>query len=314
MFHQKSQKMMGTLVSITIFSSNPLPILEEAFELLAYLEKRFSANDPNSELMQVNHAAGSHSRSVHKDLFHLIELGKKNSLIAGSRLNIAIGPLVKEWKIGFRNAKLPETAVIREKLKLTDPKDIILSKQDKKVFLRQKGMEIDLGALAKGYIADLLLDFLKKQAVSAALIDLGGNILTYGPNPKRQDGNWQIGIQDPSSKLKKEVLLLGIRNKAIVTSGIYERYFSHQNATYHHILDPMTGYPIKTDMTSLTIIAPSALEAELLSSRWFGQAPSELYRHIKSNKDLAFICITKNKKITASPSILPYLYHTKERG
>ncbi|MBF0946957.1 MAG: FAD:protein FMN transferase, partial [Atopobium sp.] len=171
-------------------------LLDNVFELLNIYNQRFSANDASSELMQVNQAAGKHPIPVDPELFELIQIGKEQSLLPASHLNIAIGPLVQTWRIGFADARIPNNDEVAHALSLTNPQLIVLDPVSCTVFLAKEGMKLDLGCLAKGYIADKIADYLENQHVTSALINLGGNIKTIGDNVLA-GRPWQIGIQDP---------------------------------------------------------------------------------------------------------------------
>ena len=159
-FASRSLHLMGSTICISLYHERAEILLDEAVQLLHVYKNRFSANDEDSELMTINHLAGVKSVSVHPELFELIELGKYHSLAEGSHLNITIGPLVQTWRIGFSDARLPRTEEIQQALSLTDTNLLELNPEDCSVFLTKKGMKLDLGALAKGYIADKIKDYL----------------------------------------------------------------------------------------------------------------------------------------------------------
>ena len=144
-------------------------LLDDVFELLNIYNQRFNANDANSELMQVNHAAGKHPVPVDPELFELIQIGKEQSIIPASHLNISLGPLVQAWRIGFADARIPNNAEVAHALSLTDPQLIELDPLSCTVFLAKEGMKLDLGCLAKGYIADKMQIIWK---VSTSLLPL----------------------------------------------------------------------------------------------------------------------------------------------
>ena len=133
-----------------------------------------------------------------------------------------------------------------------------------KASFSRKRLKIDLGALAKGYIADRIADYLKAENVTSALINLGGNILTFGPALHNPDQKWRIGIQNPKETRNTNLLVLAIRDQSVVTSGIYERTFEIDGKTYHHIFDSQTGYPVSSDLASLTIISSLSVDGEIL--------------------------------------------------
>ena len=143
------------------------------------------------------------------------------------------------------------------------------------------GMKIDLGALAKGYSADCIATFLKSQGVTDALIDLGGNILTVGQHPIKQQP-WRIGIQNPVEKRGQHLLVLSVKDKSVVTSGIYERHLEVDGQSFHHIFDSKTGYPVETDLASITIISDRSVDGEIWTTRLFGEAPASILNTVES--------------------------------
>ena len=174
----RSERLMGTTITVSICDPQADELLTHCFELLRSYEHRFSANDASSELMEINHQAGIAPVQVHPDLFELIALGTLHSQAKNSHLNIAIGPLVQTWRIGFSDARRPAPEEIEQALLKIDPQQIQLDQENYTVFLKRPGMKIDLGALAKGYSADLIATYLRGKGIKDALIDLGGNILT----------------------------------------------------------------------------------------------------------------------------------------
>jgi len=298
-----SVKMMGTIIDIIVDSDTPQQHIKEICHLLTVYKNRFSANDNDSELMIINHNAGIAPVTVHPDLFELIELGKTHSLLQPSNLDIAIGPLVQSWRIGFEDAKVPDKENIQKAIALANPEHIILNAAEKSVFLNRKGMKIDLGALAKGYIADKIMDYLKTENVSSAMINLGGNVLVYGNNPKREGGEWFIGIQHPQKKRGQNLGILRIKNKSVVTSGIYERYLKIGDKDYHHIFDCRTGYPIETEMASLTIIADKSVDCEIWTTRLFGLSLLKALATIQKTSGIEAIIITKDNRFAITDGL-----------
>ena len=296
-------RLMGTIIDLLVTHTHPDAILEEAIRRLRIYEQRFSANDPKSELMQINHLAGKAPLAVHPDLFHLIKVGKYHSLAPNSRLNIAIGPLVQTWRIGFGDAKVPDAEEIQRLLEITDPNKILLSEKDQTVFLQQEGMSIDLGALAKGYIADLLTDYFKKAGVASALINLGGNVVVFGPSQNNEDPYWRIGIQNPMLPRAHYSAVLKIQNQSAVTSGVYERKLEAQGKHYHHILDPQTGYPAETDVISLTVVADDSVDGEIWTTRLFGQPADVILAALDHSEAINGILITKDGSLYCSKGL-----------
>lgn len=285
-------RLMGTVIDMMIEHEEPIILLHNCVEKLRSYEKRFSANSQTSELMAVNLQAGQKNIKVHSDLFELIKLGKEHSLPIESYLNIAIGPLTQAWHIGFEDARVPSQTEIASLLKTIDPKKIHLNELDKSVFL-EKGSSIDLGALAKGYIADLMVADLKRKQVTSGIINLGGNVLVFGNPPNENRDEWYIEVQVPEQAQSKEPFLLKVRDKSVVTSGVYERVLTKDGQIYHHIINPNTGYPVETDVLSLTILSDKSVEGEIWTTRLFGKKAEEMIKEINHTKGIEGIVITK---------------------
>ena len=297
-----SLRLMGASIHLTIFHEDAQNLLLQSEQLLHLYKNRFSANDADSELMEINLQAGKKAVQVHPNLFELIELGKKHSIAANSHLNIAIGPLVQTWRIGFSDAKLPSEEEIQRLLKITNPEEIVLNDSNREVYLSKEGMRIDLGALAKGYIADKLKEFLVEQGVQSGIIDLGGNILTIGENPTFHRP-WRIGIQNPALDRGEHVAVIEVSDGSVVTSGIYERQLVVDGKTYHHIFDRTTGYPMETELASITIVAEKSVDCEIWTTRLFGQNPYDIIEEIEQQPGLEAFVITKNQKMMYTSGI-----------
>ena len=295
--------LMGTIIQLWIQHPNPEKILANAEKRLRDYERRFSANDKNSDLMKINAQAGRAPVQVDKDLFELIKLGKMHSLPDDSSLNITIGPLVQLWRIGFEDAQRPSEREIQEKLQLIQPQQIVLDEENNTVFLQQPGMAIDLGALAKGYFADKILAYFISEGVLSALIDLGGNVLTHGEAPQHGDGYWRIGIQHPMQPRGNFALALKSKNESVVTSGIYERTFTVDGKTYHHIFDSQTGYPMETDIASITVVSDRSVDGEIWTTRLFAQKPEQVIPALNEKDGLSGIVITKDGRLFFSKSL-----------
>ncbi|CVO21437.1 thiamine biosynthesis lipoprotein [Streptococcus pneumoniae] len=161
-----SERLMGTTITISLVDEQADIFLQKSFDLLKELEYRFNANSQESELMEINYQAGISPVTVHPDLFELISLGLEHSLALSSHLNISIGPLIQTWRIGFSDAKVAQPQEIESVLPLINPHGIELDSSTSTVFLKQKGMKIDLGCLAKGYSADKVAQFLRKEGIT----------------------------------------------------------------------------------------------------------------------------------------------------
>jgi thiamine biosynthesis lipoprotein len=226
-----------------------------------------SANLADSELERVNLMAGKEAVAVHGDLLELVEKALYYADISGGAFDPAVGPLVKLWGIGTDAPHIPSDEEIAGLLPLVNRRDIEINRQNMTIFLRQPGMRLDLGAIAKGYAADEIAAIVRRAGVKRAMIDLGGNIFAYGE--KEDKSPWRIGIQNPLGNRGDYIGIAEVRNKTIVTSGVYERYIEVEGKRYHHLLSPETGFPADNGLLSVTIIADSSVDADGLSTAVF---------------------------------------------
>ncbi|OTQ60910.1 FAD:protein FMN transferase [Gilliamella apis] len=295
--YEYTQAMMGTTVSLMLFEPNET-VVQHVFNTINQLENKLTVNRPVSEVMSINNAAGKHPVRVSHAVYSLIEQAWKVSLMPDSCFNVAIGPLVKLWKIGFSGHQVPNPEQIVEKRSLIDPNDIKLDPKSCSVFLKKAGMEIDLGAIAKGYIADVIKLVLQQHNVYQAIVNLGGNVLTTGDSPIDAEGYWHIGLKKPFSSIENELVgLIKVKNKSVVTSGTYERYFIENQHVYHHILDSKTGYPLDNELESITIISDTSLEGDIYSTILYGFGTEKTKQLLKSQQNLSAIFLLKDKTI-----------------
>lgn len=310
MFKECIIQTMGTKITIQVVHPNAQQLIHQAEAMLTDYEFRFSANRPDSMLQKISQNAGIQPVKVDADLYELIKIGKQHSLASGHRLNIGIGPLVKLWRIGFKDANIPSQAAIHRVLTLINPRQIQLDDQNQTVYLTKPGMEIDLGALAKGYFADKLIDFFKAHQCPSAMINLGGNLLTHGYAPSKGPGSdWRVGIQDPQKSRGHNRIILKTMDQSVVTSGVYERQLEVNGKKYHHIFDSQTGYPVDTNIESITIISKKSLDGEIWTTRLFLLEPMEIMRQVEKMPHLGAIVITKDRKVLATPNVRSQIVH-----
>lgn len=291
-----SQQLMGTTVSLKLFVEN-LTAVSAVFNAIEQLEAQLTVNRYHSEVMGINHAAGKQPVAVSKLVFDLISQAKAASLLPDSKFNLAIGPLVKLWKIGFNGRSIPEKDEIARRLTLTNPNHIDLNRTNQTVYLAKAGMEIDLGAIAKGYIADIIKLLLAQYNIFQAIINCGGNVLTIGYSPITADKQWHIGLKHPFAEANNLLGIIHVEDKSVVTSGIYERYFIFNDQLYHHILDPHTGYPLNNELHSVTIISDNSLTGDIYSTIFYGLGIRQGLSELKKKQNIGVIFVTRDKKI-----------------
>ena len=259
---------LGTSITLQIFGARDKSVINDSFSLIDHYEDLLTVNRDESEVMDVNHAAGKHPVQVSSGTYDLIKLAVEESR-KNFGFNALIGPVVKLWAIGFKGAHVPTDDQIKERMKLIDPFSVDLNDTDQTVFLKKSGMELDLGGIAKGWIADRIKDFWMAYGVHAGIINLGGNILLVGDSPKRTSGQWSVGVQDPKEPRGNNIASVMVPQCSAVTSGTYERYLVVDGHKYHHLIDPRTGYPVETDLAGVTTFTKYSVEAEIECKRLF---------------------------------------------
>ncbi|WP_410010090.1 FAD:protein FMN transferase [Pantoea agglomerans] len=292
-----SAVLMGSPILLKLFDDNQT-LAGQVFRLIKQQENLFTVNRTASEVMAINHAAGQHPVVVSQPVFDLIACAHAVSLLPDSLFNLAIGPLVKCWKIGFQGHRVPSETELQARKALTKPHDVILDNASRSVMLARPGMEIDLGAIAKGYIADVVQAFLRQQQVSSALINLGGNVQTVGAPP--EETGWAIGLKKPFGEADELIGVIGVNNRSVVTSGIYERYFELDGVCYHHILDPRSGYPLDNDLLSVTVISDRSLDGDIYTTLLYGLGVEQGIACLAEQPGIEAIFVTRDRQVICS--------------
>lgn len=293
---------MGTVVTTTLYEKRP-DIIEEIYDYLKQMDILFSANRDDSELYKVNSNAGIKPVKVNQETFSLIRDAVSYSKKYYDSFNVLIGPLVKLWSIGFGGDKVPEPTDINRLIPLVHPDDVELNETKTTVFLQRPGMQLDLGAIAKGYFADNIISFLKSKNIDSGIIDLGGNVKFLGKNPTSDNGLWSLGIQNPFHKRNEPILNVHTSAKTFVTSGISERYMIIDDQIYHHILSPETGYPIHNDVAQVTIITDNSEQAEILSTVCFFKGKNDGLNLIEQLPNVEAVYVDSNNVVFHSSGL-----------
>lgn len=303
---------IGTICSIKIpASKNADAILEKCFAELKRLDKILSANDENSELSKLNTSAFLNPVKVSPELLELVAFSKMVSKETDGAFELAIGSLVKLWGIGFENERVPHESEIKELLPFCKSENIKII--DEEIFLETANSKIDLGAVGKGYAADRMVEILKSENVESAIINLGGNIYVLGKKFFTNE-NWKIGLRNPSGAPTDSALVLQVSNTSVVTSGTYERCFEQNGVHYHHILDPKTGYPVKNNLVSVSVICENSTYADALSTAFLVLGYEKSLDFLKKNysKKISVVFMfkdgtykTTNEQLIAEDKMMP---------
>jgi len=245
------------------------------------LDKKFSNYNPDSELSYINLNAYNSKVKVSEEMLRLLKASKKIFELSDGTFDPTVNPLVKLWNFTAEKPVVPSQSAITNLLPLINFNNVIIDEKNKSVHFSKNGMGIDLGAIAKGFIVDEVVDFLKKRDIKSALINAGGNIYAYGKKPDNSD--WNVGLKDPRGD--GIIATLPLRDCSIATSGDYERFFIVDEKRYHHILNPKTGYPVY-ETISMSVIAKDATTADGLSTATFVIGGQKALEFLKSlNRD-----------------------------
>ena len=251
------------------------------FARLDEIDGMMSVNRADSEISRINASAGLERVQVSPDVFTVLQRARYFAGVSDGAFDPTIGPLVRLWGIGGDAPRVPAPDDLQAALELVNWRDLELRPSGGAggtAFLSRKGMELDLGAIAKGFAADELVTLLEGTRlegsnVRAAIIDLGGNIYVYGTKPagffQRGTRAWRIGVQDPGSERGVYAGYVETGEGSVVTSGVYERFFTEDNRRWHHILDTASGFSVENGLMSVTIMAQSSMDADALSTAVF---------------------------------------------
>ena len=252
---------MDTVMTINAYGSKSESAVKAAQNEISRLDKLLSVQNENSEIFRLNQ---SKQMTVSEDTLTLITRSKEIYTLTDGAFDITCEPLAREWGFysGLKN-KVPSQKAIENALKAVGAEHINI---ENSTVTLDENTSLDLGGIAKGYASHKAAEILKEYGVASALMSLGGNVRAVGTKP---DGDfWSVAITDPDDNAKS-IGTLKISDKAVVTSGGYQRYFEENGQTYHHIIDTKTGYPADSGLKSVTIVSDDDALADALSTALF---------------------------------------------
>ena len=281
-----------TVMTITLYDSKDKELIDTCFDYCKDFENLISRTISTSDISRINAAAGS-SVEVSDTAIELLKKGIEFGELTDGAFDITIAPLVELWDIKNNPGNVPSEADITDALSHVNYKNIVIDGNTVK--LTDPKSAIDLGGIAKGYMADQLKDYLLREGVTSAIINLGGNVLTIGKKP---DGtNFNIGIQKPFDEQNATITSVSVKDSSVVTSGSYERYFEVDDTIYHHILNTETGYPCDNGLLSVTILSKKSIDGDALSTACFALGLEEGQKLIESLEDIDAIFVTQDYEI-----------------
>ena len=270
---------MDTYMTLTAYGKNAKKALDEAVDEINNIEQLVSTGIDSSEVSQINKNGKG---SVSETTGYLIKRSKEIYDSTNGVFDITIYPIMQAWGFPTENYCVPGKKELKKLRGLMGADHVLYDEKKQEVTLNKEGMKIDLGGIAKGYTSSKVMDIFKENGISSAVISLGGNVQTLNGKPDGSD--WRVAVENPADT-GSYIGVLSIKDKAVITSGGYERYFKQDGKTYHHIIDPATGYPANNGLTSVTIVSDDGTLADGLSTSLFIMGPEKAQKYWKEHSD-----------------------------
>lgn len=283
---------LDTVIQITAYGTADETIIDDCFSLISDYEEMLSRTVEGSDIWNINHGQGQ-PVTVSQETAALIKMALEYSELSGDAFDITLAPYSILWDFQNNPGNVPSAEEIAEAGKHTGLSNLHVDGTS--VTLDDPEGAIDLGGIAKGYIADRVKDLLLSEGVDSALINLGGNVLAVGS--KTDGSDWKIGIRKPFADASDLSAIVPVKDQSVVTSGTYERYFEADGTIYHHILDPATGYPIQNGLQSVTILSDSSADGDALSTTCFVMGLTEGMELVESLDGIEAMFITDDGEL-----------------
>ncbi|MDE6149520.1 MAG: FAD:protein FMN transferase [Ruminococcus sp.] len=293
--NSKSIFAMDTYITVTSYGEDTDKALQAAEDKITSLEKLWSVTDETSEIYAINHSGGQ-SVKVSPETADLLYFALDMNKRTNGAFDISLYPVLTAWGFTTDEYRVPGDKEIADLLESAGVEKISLNNQTVQI---PTDMQIDLGAIGKGYAGDLIAKELRSNGVKSALIDLGGNIQTVGTKPDKE--KWKVGIRSPFGEGNFATLEIG--ECAIVTSGGYERYFVEDGVTYWHILDPKTGKPADSGIASVSVIGSEGRTCDALSTSLFVLGLDKATELWRESDDFEMIIVTSDGEIYITEGI-----------
>lgn len=286
---------MGTIINAKAYGPNAKVALKAARLETQRLEGILSRFNPESEISRINNSAGICCERVSIDTYKIIAKAANFSEYCKGCFDVTVGPLIDLWIKYKERLEIPQKSLIDEVLPYINYTDVEFEPDERTVFLKKPGQSINLGGIGKGFAANKILEVLKEHGITSAFTNLGGNVATIGTKP---DGScWNIGIRH-TRKDNSVIGVVSVVGKSVVTSGDYQIYYiAVDGKKYHHILDPVTGYPSESGLASATIIAENSMVADAISTGVFVAGMYNGLDIIKKFSGVEAVFIDSNLKV-----------------
>lgn len=293
---ERSLFKMDTYMTLTAYGRGANKALDECEAELSRLEKLFSATLPDSDAARIRASAGG-DVEVSADTAAMLETALDVSAQSGGAFDVTIYPLVDAWGFLTEAPHVPDSAEIADALARVDYRRLVLSGRSVRV---EPDMGVDFGGVAKGYASDRLIRIFRARGVKSAIVSLGGNVYALGARP--DGGAWRIGVQDPLNASGMLGVLLAT-DTAVITSGAYQRNFTENGKQYHHILDPVTGYPANSGLASVTIVTENGARADALSTALFVLGETDAVSLWRADGTFGMVLVTSDRRVLVTDGL-----------
>ncbi|MBR4200076.1 MAG: FAD:protein FMN transferase [Oscillospiraceae bacterium] len=288
---------MDTYMNIKAYGRDAEAAVAESEARIYELEQMFSVTNEASDIWSINHGEGQ-PVTVSEDTVSVLQTAQTMHKESSGALCISLYPVLCAWGFTTGEYRVPTDNEIAKLLKNAD--DTLISVKDQTARCPEN-MQIDLGAVAKGYTGDEIMEIMQAHHINSAIINLGGNVQTLGGKP---DGSaWTVGITDPFAP-DSLIGTVSVTDKAVITSGNYERYFTGEDGVrYWHILDPADGCPADNGLVSVTVIGACGAECDALSTALFVEGTEQALQHWRKSGGFEMILVTSDGELLLTEGI-----------
>ncbi len=293
---KRSGVFLNTVVTVTLYGTDDSSLLDDCFEQIRLYEGLFDRFDENSDIARLN-ASNGEAVTVSKDTANLLTAALRYGALSNGAFDVTVAPVMDLWPFTDSSKPFPIKQDIQAVLPLVNYQKLTVSGTTAQLSSPQSA--VDVGGIAKGYIADRLAEYLREKGVMSALLDLGGNIYALGDKNGRE---FTVGVRDPDDAYGLSAVL-SVKDCSVVTSGDYERYTEKDGVRYHHLIDPKTGYPADSGLRSVTVVSPHSVDGDALSTACFVLGLDKGLALIESLNGIEALFIAKDGTLIASSGL-----------
>lgn len=301
----KEDFLMNTNVEQQIYGTDVEYVYHNAYKQIEELENKLSFFIASSEIAKINEYAGKSAVSISKETMSILKTAAQFNSVSNGAFDITLAPIINLWRSYEKKGKIPNQNEITEKLKLCGMEYLELDEKNQSAYLKSEGSAIDLGGIAKGYTADMCLEYYKKMGIKKAFVNLGGNVKAMNTVT---DKKWVVGLQDPEEERGICFAAMSISNHSIVTSGDYERCFKVNDKQYHHLIDGRTGYPVQKKLKSVSVVHDNSMIADALSTAIFVSGLTEGLDLVKIFPQAGVVIVGEDRQVYISENLKDHFH------